>query len=311
MPKKIAKMCLFTNDVETTSIWFNALREATGNKVIKEGMPLLLDLYEKHYIKSTFFFTADFAQNHPEVVKMILPFKHEVGSHGYSHEVDLAFDVLPYKKQIEHLSLSKKILEDISGQEVISFRAPALRVNNHTARALIEAGFKIDSSIPSQRFDFFMSMGTIKKLKWFFAPRHPYHTSLNSLARRGRSPLIEVPLTAIFFPYVGTTLRIFPFFTHIQRHLIAFESSINYKPVVFDIHPNELIDESDEDRVINRRSTNPISYFIKDYLRSHLKTKNLGRLALFLYESEIEFYKKKNFSFSTIKDYCKKINLLS
>jgi hypothetical protein len=37
------KHCLFTNDVETTSIWFNALRKETGDKILQEGMPVLLD----------------------------------------------------------------------------------------------------------------------------------------------------------------------------------------------------------------------------------------------------------------------------
>ena len=54
--KLVNKYCLLTNDVETTSIWFNKLRDKTGIKVFKEGMPALLDLYEKYNIKSTFFF---------------------------------------------------------------------------------------------------------------------------------------------------------------------------------------------------------------------------------------------------------------
>ena len=42
---------------------------------------------------------------------------------------------------------SKKILEDISGDEVITFRAPAARVQKNTAVALEKTGYKIDSSI--------------------------------------------------------------------------------------------------------------------------------------------------------------------
>lgn len=96
---------------------------------------------------------------------MILPYGHEVGSHGLSHKKEDGFDVLPLDKQIEHLKESKNILEDICGNEVISFRSPALRVNEHTGIALAEAGFKIDSSIASQRFDLFLSFGGFKKIK--------------------------------------------------------------------------------------------------------------------------------------------------
>lgn len=33
------KYSLFTNDVGTTSIWLNTLRDETGFKVLNEGMP--------------------------------------------------------------------------------------------------------------------------------------------------------------------------------------------------------------------------------------------------------------------------------
>jgi len=139
----VVKYCLFTNDVETTSIWFNDLRDETGLKVLREGMPLLLDIYARYGIKTTFFFTGYIAERFPGVVKMVLPYGHEVGSHGLSHKKEDGFDVLSYEKQVYHLSESKKILEDISGQEVISFRSPALRINKYTAKALSTTGYKI------------------------------------------------------------------------------------------------------------------------------------------------------------------------
>jgi len=304
------KDCLFTNDVETTSIWFNSLRPETGIKVIQEGMPLLLELYSRYNIKTTFFVVGDFAQQHPEVVRMVIPFGHEIGSHGFSHDISQAFDTLPFMKQVEHLSKSKKILEDISGQEVISFRAPALRVNKSTSLALLETGYKIDSSVPSQRFDFFLSFGSLNKLKWILAPRLPYFTKPDDLTRKGNGPLIEVPLSSTFFPYVGTTMRIFPVITRIQHHLLYYETLINSKPVVFDIHPNEFIDESNEKRIVNRRTNNPVKYLFADLIRSQLKIKNLGIKALPLYEREIRFYQNKGFRFISLRDYCEKNNLL-
>lgn len=296
--------CLLTNDVETTSIWLNKLRDKTGEKVLREGMPLLIDIYEKFNIQSTFFFVADYAKQYPNIVKMILSYGHEVASHGYTHEVDQAFDVLPLKKQIAHLNDSKKILEDISGREVISFRAPALRINRYTATALTETGYKIDSSVPSQRFDMFLSFGSKKKLKWITAPRLPYRTDKYDLTRKGDGAIVEIPLSSTIFPYVGTTMRLFPNITKLQRRLLHLESVRNGKPVVFDIHPNEFIDESDEDRTIERRTKNFISYILADLVRSKLKVKNLGPKAIPLYEDEIRFYLKRNYTFTTIREYC-------
>jgi len=304
------KYCLLTNDVETTSIWFNTLRDETGLKVLQKGMPELLNIYRKFNFQTTFFFTAYIAKRYPEIVQMVINDGHEVASHGKSHLPENGFDVMPFKKQKSHLQYTKKLLEDISGQEVISFRAPALRVNKYTARALIEIGHRIDSSVASQRFDFFLSFGSLKKLNWLFAPRLPYKVDPDNIFKKGESGLVEIPLSALFLPYVGTTMRVFPWITSLQRRIINLESSLNKKPVVFDIHPNEFIDESDEVRIINKRSKNPVKYLIKDWLRAQLKVKNLGIPAVQLYIKEIEYYRKKGYRFTTVKNYCVENGLL-
>jgi peptidoglycan/xylan/chitin deacetylase (PgdA/CDA1 family) len=300
---KFTKYCLLTNDVETTSIRQNRLSDKTGELVLKEGMPLLLNLYDKYNIKSTFFFTGEIAEKHPEIVRMILPYKHEVGCHGFSHEVDEAFDVLPYQDQVKHLKKAKRILEDISGQEVISFRAPALRVNKDTPGALMESGFLIDSSIASQRFDFLMSFGSREKLNWITAPRNPYLTDENNLARKGSSHLVEIPVSAFILPYIGTTLRVFPSPIRFLRKCLHLETIYTGKPIVFLIHPNEFIAEDDFNEKINRRTTNIFKYLFADLLRNKLKVKNLGMGAVDLYEKEIAFFVKHHYKFPTIKEY--------
>lgn len=297
------KTCLFTNDVETTSIWHNSLRDETGLKVLKEGMPIILELYKKYGIKSTFFFTGYIANKYPDIVKMILPYGHEVGSHGMSHLKKNGFDIMPLNKQIDHLNKSKLILEDISGIEVISFRAPALRTNKDTAIALAETGYKIDSSVASQRFDLFMSFGAINKLNWLTAPRLPYRTDSNNLFRKGNGSIVEVPLSATILPYLGTTMRISPFITKLQHHILNLENKLNSKPIVFDIHPNEFIDESNEARLIESRCKNYLEYLIRDVIRSKIKVRNMGQRGVALYERELLFYKNRDYHFLTIKDF--------
>jgi len=102
----IEKYCLLTNDVETTSIWFNRLRDETGKKVAEEGVPILLDIYDRFNIKCTFFFTGYFSERFPKTVQLIDKKGHEIACHGYSHEVNQAFDVLSYKDQVDHLKKS-------------------------------------------------------------------------------------------------------------------------------------------------------------------------------------------------------------
>lgn len=296
------RACCITNDVETTSIVNGGLRYDTGIRVAKEGLPQMLNLYAKHNIKATFFIIAKYAKRHPEIVKMIQPAGHEVALHGLTHEHTKSFDLMPLEEQIEHLLEGKKILEDISGESVVSFRSPALRVNKFTPRALVEAGFKYDSSIAPQRLDMFLTLGSKNKLQWLGAPREPYETSLDNLARRGNSGIIEIPVSSFIFPYIGTSLRITPFLTKITRYLLHYEVKDTNKVINFLIHPIELIDEPPINTTIERRSSNYIKYLLSDVVRHKLKLHNLGENAKLLLENEIKFWKQHNYKFETIRN---------
>jgi len=275
----------------------------------QQGIPRLLELYSKYEIKATFFFTGYIANLYPDIVKMVLPFGHEVGSHGLTHQVNQAFDILPLKMQIEHLTLSKSILEDISGKEVVSFRAPAARVNTNISIALAEAGFKIDSSISSQRLDMFLSFGSLKKLNWLTTPRQPYFCDPNNIFKKGSSDILEIPISALGFPYIGTFMRIAPRLNRLTRNLLYLETLMTGRPFIFLTHPNEFIDEERNSKTIERRGSNIFTYYLGDVLRHKLKVKNLGAKALPIFERELMFFKEKDFKFLTCKElYNSKIN---
>lgn len=297
------RKCLITNDVETTSVLNHRLDDSTAQFVLKQGMPRLLYLYEKYNVRATFFYTGHIAELVPEVVRMANQAGHEIGSHGYSHEVNQAFDVLSFKEQKEHLVKSKNILEDIIGQEIISFRAPAARVNHNTVEALLETGFKIDSSISSQRLDMFMSLGSLKKLNWLIAPRLPYFTDSNNIFKKGNSDLFEIPISALGFPYIGTFMRIAPGLNRLTRNLLHQETKMNGRPFVFLTHPNEFIDQERDQEKIQRRSANLFSYLLGDVLRHSLKVKNLGKKAIPIFEEELKFFKKNDYQFISCTDY--------
>ncbi|MBP9993707.1 MAG: polysaccharide deacetylase family protein [bacterium] len=296
------KFCLITNDVETTSILNHKLRDKTGEYVLKQGMPRLLDLYDKCGVKATFFFTGHIAALYPQVVKMAYDRGHEVGSHGLTHEVSQAFDVLTPDEQLSHLRQSKQILEDIIGDEVISFRAPAARVDEKFPQIMKEAGFKVDSSVASQRLDMFFSFGALKKLHWITAPRKAYLVNEENIFKKGDSEVMEVPISAMGFPYIGTFMRIAPSLNRMTRQLLYWETLCNGRQFVFLTHPNEFIDEDWEGGKIQRRASNYFSYLMGDVLRHKLKVKNLGEKALPIFERELEFFQKKEFNFLTCRD---------
>ena len=297
-----SRICLITNDVETTSILNHKLRDKTGEYVLNQGMPRLLDLYDKYGVKATFFYTGHIARLYPDVVKMAYDRGHEVGSHGLTHEVSQAFDVLTPEQQLDHLRQSKKILEDIIGDEVISFRAPAARVDEHFPMIMKEAGFKVDSSVASQRFDMMFSFGALKKLHWITAPRKAYFVREDNIFKKGNSDVLEAPISAMIFPYIGTFMRIAPTLNRITRRVLYWESICTGRQFVFLTHPNEFIDEEQETTEIERRGSNYISYLLGDVIRHKLKVKNLGEKALPIYKKELSFFQKKSFEFITCKE---------
>ena len=303
------KYCLITNDVETTSLWNHCLSDKTGEIVLKEGMPLLLEAYQKYNIKVTFYFTAYIAKKFPDVVSMILPYGHEIACHGLVHDSNKAFDVLSFNKQVEHLERAKDILETICNQEVVSFRAPALRINGDTPRALYETGFKIDSSVAPQRMDMFLSFGSLKKLKWIFAPRKPYFTKPDDLTRKGNGCIFEIPVSSFLLPYTGTMMRISSWSVKFVRTMLNIETSLFSHPILFLIHPNEVIDEQIEMLKVSRRAKSYIAYLLGDKLRYKLKLKNLGIKALPLLDDQLKYLDNRYYSFVTSKEYYNKFNL--
>ena len=182
-----------------------------------------------------------------------------------------------------------------------------MRVNKETPKALIEAGFLIDSSIAPQRADMLFSFGVMKKLNWFIAPRKPYFTSDQNLARKGNSDIFEIPLSAFILPYIGTFMRIAPYTTSCLRNILHLENKLNNKPIVFIIHPNELINENVLNKKTIRRSKNYISYILGDVMRHKVKLKNLGNKAVPLYEKEVKFFFEKKYEFLTLSELYQKM----
>jgi polysaccharide deacetylase family protein (PEP-CTERM system associated) len=87
------------------------------------------------------------AEKKPELVKKIASKGHEIASHGYKHEIVYRLSPDEFRRD---LMMSKKMLEDLTGREVIGYRAPNFSITQDTLWAidiLKELNFKYDSSI--------------------------------------------------------------------------------------------------------------------------------------------------------------------
>ena len=302
---------LMTVDVESFSISLNREDPAVVGEVHEEGLPRLLNLLAKHDICGTFYFTGMFAEASPESVELVRGHGHEIGCHGYDHSPQRAFDSLRYEEQLEELKRAKKVIEDVAGRTE-SFRAPMLRINEDTVRALEKTGFKTDSSVASQRFDGPFTFGSKKKLKWLLAPRRPYMISYDSVVKEGNSNILEIPISAFFIPFIGTTMRISPLVTKLLRKFLFFESEKTGKPVVFLFHPNECLPFNEIST--KRRTNNPIEYIFADLIRQRMKLRNLGAVSLKLLDEILCDALDYGFEFVSVRDfrriYMRKVSLM-
>jgi len=294
---------LMTIDVECFSIPLNRCDNDTGREVYEAGLPRLLGLLARHDVQGTFYFTGKMAEMFPEAIELVMGYGHEIGCHGYDHSPEKAFDLLSYDEQLKELRKAKTVIEGVAGR-IESFRAPMLRMNEDTVRALEEAGFKTDSSVASQRFDGPLTFGAKRKLKWLYAPRKPYMISYDSIVKSGSSNILEIPISAAIVPFIGTTMRISPCITKILQKYLYHESKKTGKPVVFLFHPNECLDIGNE-IVTTRRTSNPVEYLFADVIRHKLKLKNLGQASLKLLDDVLASASEYGFEFVSVREYRK------
>ena len=293
---------LQTNDVELTSIANNKSMKSMAEKVLKVGQPRLLNLYSKHDVEATFFFTGDIIELEPEVVDITRDRGHEIASHGYDHDSSRGFDTKTLDEQVSELEVCKKIFKKNYNFTPTTFKSPELRINHNTPEALSRTGFNIDCSVASQRFDGPFSFGSKTKMNWLFSPRKPYFMDINNPFKAGNSNILEIPISSFLFPYIGTMMRISPRLFSKFENLLFRESKITGKPVVFIFHPNECIKEQ---RVIRNKIDSSISGIFRENIRQKLKMSNLGFNALKLMDRTLRKAKKANFEFVSAHKYRK------
>lgn len=196
----------------------------------------ILDILDDKGAKGTFFVLGWIAQNNPELVKNIQKRGHEIACHGYSHR--RVYTQTPEQFRAE-TRMSKRILEDITGHEVIGYRAASYSITPKSMWALdilTEEGFKYDSSIFPIRHDIYGIPG--------------YPRFMHKLKGNG-SPMIEMPLSTVRF--LGTNfpvggggyLRLYPYlFTSLAIRRI---NNVEGAPAIVYLHPWEI--DPDQPRI--------------------------------------------------------------
>lgn len=239
----------FSVDVED---WFHILESGAAPEIKKWGslesriehnLNRILKLLDDHSIRGTFFWLSWLAERHPELVTRCKQQGHEIACHGYAHLLPWKVGPRAFKADV---SRGKKILEDITGEQVVGFRTAGFGISNKTRwalEAIAEAGYMYDSSI----IPVFSGHGEIYDSEY-----RPFTIPTQN------GTLIELPMSTLHLFYLklpiigGGYLRLFP------KWFIRWGIDRLWKtdrPVIIYIHPREI------DLGHPRLQVGPIKYF--------------------------------------------------
>jgi polysaccharide deacetylase family protein (PEP-CTERM system associated) len=169
---------------------------------VERNTDRLLEIFDRHGIKATFFVLGWVAERYPALVRRIAAAGHEIASHGFAHR--LVYDLTPSTFR-DDVRRSKAVIESAGGAAVHGYRAPSYSITPRSLWALdilIEEGFSYDASIFPIHHD---------RYGIPVSARHPYRIERKS------GQLTEVPGSTVQWGPLnmpvagGGYFRIFPY----------------------------------------------------------------------------------------------------
>jgi polysaccharide deacetylase family protein (PEP-CTERM system associated) len=183
----------------------------------------LLDVFEQHAVRGTFFFLGEVAGRFPALVRRVADAGHEIASHGYRHRAVSDVTRNEFRRDVAD---SVRLLEDCAGCAVRGYRAPYFSIKpgvRWPLEILADIGLAYDSSV--------LPIDRPPGLE-LVCSRAPY---------RHWNGLWEVPVAVLQFAHFwhlplasGGGLRVLPFGL-LRRWIRRFERDVGAG--VFYLHP--------------------------------------------------------------------------
>ena len=254
---------------------------------VEANVDKILSLFDEHGVKGTFFTLGWIAERFPAMVRRIASEGHEVASHGWSH---VRVTQQTPEEFREDVTRTKKMLEDVSGQGILGYRAASYSVGRDNLWALDvlrETGHKYSSSIFPIKHDLY---GMPE------APRFAYHP--------GEGDFIEFPMTTVRiaqrnFPCAGGGwFRLVPYPG--MRWAMRRVNGRDKQPVIFYFHPWEI--DPDQPRVAGLDAKTSFRHYLnlkrtERRLKCLLNDFHWGRMADLLSSVKADSDRASSFSF--------------
>ncbi|MDX1394149.1 MAG: DUF3473 domain-containing protein [Gemmatimonadota bacterium] len=191
----------------------------------------LLDMMAAHSATGTFFILGWVADRHPDIPRLIAEAGHEIASHGWWHRRLPTLTPEEFRREVRD---SRRILEDLTGKQVLGFRAPSFSLlagQEWAYDVLIEEEYLYDSSVfPIRRPDY----------------GNPRARPFVHVVERDAGTIVEIPLATRVVAGMrvpgagGAYLRLLPF---ALTRGTALECVREGRSGVFYTHPWEIDEE--------------------------------------------------------------------
>jgi peptidoglycan/xylan/chitin deacetylase (PgdA/CDA1 family) len=148
-PATDTSVCL-SFDMDAISAWVGTLGLSSptyvsrGEFAARVAAPRVLDLLDREDVKATWFIPGMDAEAFPDICKRIRDSGHEIGHHGYAHEVPTHLEEPAERRMIER---GLEALDRVLGVTPAGYRSPAADLSANSTRLLAEYGFTYDTSL--------------------------------------------------------------------------------------------------------------------------------------------------------------------
>lgn len=240
---------IFTADIEDWQQSVYDFDREVSSRVVR-NTSRLLDILDGHNITGTFFVQGMVAEKFPQLVKAIANAGHELACHSHTHRMIYNLTEAQFRAEMQR---SVGLLEDISGEKVIGFRAPTFSVRDDIldwyCDALREQGIIYDSSI---------MLATVRSCYGFSDDG-----ILQRIAERGLDcyPMSVSRVLGKNLPVMGGGyFRIYPYW--LSRWLAR---DLDHATSIFYMHPYEL--DTHEYREVSQQVNIPLKMAVHQFAR--------------------------------------------
>lgn len=239
-------------DVDDLWVYYESIGARTPDHApaaaFEEGIPRLLDLFDKYGARATFFVCGRDLPAQARCVASMVRRGHEVASHSAEHRNGYAR--LSRAELRADVRRAHDRIAEAAGKAPVGFKAPGFSYNDHLPEALGELGYLYDSSrLPTffapaiRAAQSALSGGTVDpthygRFSYGFAPLRPHRLDSSALLEAPVStvPLVRVPMHSTFVLSAGQWLFDLGF-----GMLRARRAPVNYL-----LHAGDVLDRVDD-----------------------------------------------------------------